>query len=86
MITKYKGIVRNNTIVLEAGVQLPEGTEVEVRLPSGRQRLTRQQRLDKAVNRLRANPITRPIGMQEIIEENKRELEERWQFEDPSGS
>jgi hypothetical protein len=26
----YRGVVRGNAIVLEAGMQLPEGTEVEV--------------------------------------------------------
>jgi hypothetical protein len=68
---RFKGIVRNNVVVLEPDVQLPEGAEVEVRLP------TRRRKLDQAIARLMANRITRPVGMQEIIEEVKREREEQ---------
>ena len=67
----FKGIVLNNVIVLEDGIRLPEGTEVDVVLP------VRRRRLKAAVERLLANPITRPVGIDEIIEENKRELDER---------
>jgi hypothetical protein len=83
---RFKGTVKNNTVVLKEGVRLPDGIEVEVRVPKCRKRATRRERLDQAVQRLLANPITRPIGMQEIIEENKRELEERWQFKRPTES
>lgn len=31
----YKGVVKNNVVMLEEGVKLPEGTEVEV-IPLGR--------------------------------------------------
>jgi hypothetical protein len=68
---RFKGTVKNNVVVLEEGVRLPEGAEVEVRL------MNRQEKLEKAVRRLYANRITRPIGMQELIEEDKQEREER---------
>jgi len=67
----YKGIVKNNTAVLEEGAQLPEGAPVEVRLvepPLSR---------DEAFARVLANPIPYAVGMEEILEEDKREREER---------
>jgi len=67
----YKGIVKNNTAVLEEGAQLPEGAAVEVRLvepPLSR---------DEAFARVLANPIPYAVGMEEILEEDKREREER---------
>ena len=68
---RFNGTVRNNVVVLEEGVHLPDGTEVDVVLPA------RRRKLKEAVQRIRANPITRTIGIDEIIEENKRELDER---------
>jgi hypothetical protein len=68
-----KGTVRNNVIVLEGGIHLPDGTEVEVRLkPSG-------ERRHEPFLRLLRHSITRPIGMEEVIGEDKREREERWE-------
>jgi hypothetical protein len=72
-VKRYKGTVKNNVVVLEAGTHLPEGTEVEVRVPSRRRR-----RDEEAFRRLLSDPITRPVGMEEIIEEDKKEREERW--------
>lgn len=66
-----KGQVKNNVVVLEEGVRLPEGAEVEVRLSR------RRQRLDEAIARLMANRITRPVGIDEIIEQDKQEREDR---------
>ena len=57
---------------VEVTVPLPEGTAVEVRLP------TKQEQLERAAERIRANQIHRYIGMDEIIEEDKREREERY--------
>ena len=70
MIT-CKGIVKKNTVLLEEGACLPEGAKVEVRLvqpPEGR---------EEVFARVLAHPITRPVGIDEIIEEDKREREER---------
>jgi hypothetical protein len=65
--------------VLADGVQLAEGTEVEVRLPVRRREREARKRakLKEAVQRILADPITRPIGMDEIIAEMKQEHEER---------
>ena len=70
MIT-CKGIVRNNTVMLEEGARLPDGAEVEVSLvqpPESR---------EEAFARVLSHPITRPVGIDEILEEEKREREER---------
>lgn len=69
---RFKGVVKNNVVVFEEGVQLPEGTEVEVRVTDLRWK--RQQ----AFERVRRNRITRPVGIDAIIEEDKREREERF--------
>jgi hypothetical protein len=74
-VTTCKGIVKGKVVILEAGAHLPDGAEVEVRLsaPSfGR---------DEAFARVLANRITRYVGMDQIIEEDKQEREEhpdRW--------
>lgn len=68
---RFKGTVLNNVIVLEEGISLPEGTEVDVVLP------VRRRRLKAAVDRILATPIARSVGIDEIIKENKRELDER---------
>lgn len=68
---RLRGTVKNNVIVLEEGVCLPDGTQVDVRLPA------RRSKLHRAVERLLANPIKRRIGIEEIIEENKQELDDR---------
>jgi hypothetical protein len=69
-MTICKGIVKDNVVLLEAGVQLPEGAEVEVRLLE--RPLTRQE----VFARVRTHRILRPVGMDEIIAEDKQEQEE----------
>ena len=69
-MTICKGIVKDNVVFLEAGVQLPEGAEVEVRLLE--RPLTRQE----VVVRVRTHRILRPVGMEEMIAEDKQEREE----------
>ena len=71
---RFKGVVKNHVIVLENGVQLPEGARVEVRMPK---KLSEEKRR-QAFERIRRNPITRYIGIDQIIEEDKKEREERW--------
>ncbi len=68
---RIKGRVQNNLVVLEEGVRLADGTEVDVLLPA------RSRKLKAAVRCLLANPITRAVGIDEIIGENKRELDWR---------
>ena len=71
---RFKGIVKNTVIVLENGVQLPEGAQVEVRLQRNRSEDERREAFD----RIRRNRISRHIGIDEIIEEDKKEREQRW--------
>jgi hypothetical protein len=71
---RFRGTVKNHVIVLDNGALLPEGAIVEVRLPRKRSEEERQ----RAFERIRRNLITRRIGIDEIIEEDKREREERW--------
>jgi hypothetical protein len=65
-----KGVVKNNVVLLEAGAQLPDGAEVEVRLLE--HPLTRQE----VFARVRTHRIRHPVGMDEIIAEDKQEREE----------
>jgi hypothetical protein len=69
-MTICKGIVKDNIVVLEDGARLPDGAEVEVRL------LERPLRCDDAFARVLANRIAHDVGMDEIIEEDKKEREE----------
>ena len=69
-MTICKGIVKDNMVLLEQGVQLPEGAEVEVRL------LERSLARQEVFARVRAHRIRRVIGMDEIIAKDKQEHEE----------
>jgi hypothetical protein len=65
-----KGIVKGQVILVEEGVRLPEGAEVEVRV------LERALTRPEVFARVRAHRIRRPVGMAEILEDDKREREE----------
>ena len=69
-MTTCKGIVKGNVVMLEEGAHLSDGVEVEVRLsaPSFGH--------DEAFVRVLANRMTRYVGMDQIIEEDKHEREE----------
>ena len=71
---RFKGTVKNSVIVLESGVHLPDGAKVVVRL----QRKLSDEKRKHAFERIRRNPITRYVGIDEIIEADKKEREERW--------
>jgi hypothetical protein len=66
----YKGIVKGQVILVEDGVQLPEGAVVEVRV------LERPLTRPEVFARVRAHRIRRPVGMAEILEDDKQEREE----------
>jgi hypothetical protein len=68
----YQGVVKGNVVVLEEGAQLPEGARVAVRMLE-EPLLSR----DEAFEHLLNDPIMRPIGIDEIIQEDKREREVR---------
>jgi len=69
-MTICKGIVKDNMVLLEEGIHLPEGAEVEVRLLD--RLLTRQE----VFARVREHRIMHPVGMDEILAEDKQEHEE----------
>jgi len=77
----FKGTVKNNVIVLENGARLPEGAIVEVRVkhdPEREAKLLEKRRA--AFQRILDHQIPGPVGMAEIIEEDKREREERFDY------
>jgi hypothetical protein len=69
-MTMCKGIVKNNVVLLEEGAHLPEGAQVEVRL------IEHAPAPHEAFARVLANRITRYVGMDKLIEEDKQEREE----------
>jgi hypothetical protein len=69
-MTMCKGIVKNNVVLLEEGAHLPEGAQVEVRL------IEPSPAPHEAFARMLANRITRYVGMDKLIEEDKQEREE----------
>ena len=75
---RFQGTVKNNVIVLENDVNLPEGAIVEVRVkdPDREAKLLEKRRA--AIQRILDHRIPGPVGMAEIIEEDKRERDERW--------
>jgi hypothetical protein len=82
MTYTYKGVVKDNMIVLEGNVRLPEGAEVEVRVhavaPQGAETDGKRQDPFEAVLQHRAVYAGRRIDIDEIIEEEKQDREERF--------
>ena len=70
-MTMCKGVVKNNTVLLEQGAHLPDGAQVEVRL------LDKSATEEDPFTRVLNNPIRYHVGIDEIIEEEKKEREER---------
>ncbi len=78
---RLKGTVRNNVVVLENGVHLREGTTVEVRLKNDPEREAKLfEKRRAAIQRILEHQIPGLVGMAEIVEEDKREHEERWDY------
>jgi hypothetical protein len=77
---RFKGIVKNNVVVLENDARLAEGAIVEVRVKDPERDARLQEKNRKAIEQILAHPIQGPVGMAEIIEEEKREREERWDY------
>ena len=66
------GVVKGNVVELEKNAQLPEGAKVEVRLLDG---AVEDETI--VIDRILQNRITRPVGIDAIIEEMKQDREER---------
>jgi hypothetical protein len=75
---RLKGIVRDSVIVLEKDVHLPEGATVEVRVKDPEREAKLLEKRRAAIQRILEHRIPGPVGMAEIIEEDKRERDERW--------
>lgn len=67
-----KGKVKGNIVVLDEGEKLPDGARVEVRV------VEEHLSAEEAIRRILGNPITKPLGMLEILREDRREREERF--------
>ena len=65
-MTICKGVVKDNMVLLEAGAQLPDGAEVEVRL------LERPQTRQEIFARVRTHRILCSAGMDEILAEARK--------------
>ncbi|MFA0768726.1 MAG: hypothetical protein OXFUSZZB_002054 [Candidatus Fervidibacter sp.] len=67
----YRGVVKDGVIVLEGGVRLPEGVIVEVRVIGWEEAFER-------VLRHRQQNAGYLVGMDEILAEDRKEREERY--------
>ena len=73
----YRGTVKNNKVVLERGVTLPDGAEVEVRLLESKPDSAKRK---AAVARLRAigeKLKGRDVNLSKYVIEAREELEKR---------
>ncbi len=69
---KAKGTVKGNIVVLDEGEKLPDGARVEVRV------IEEPLSAEEAIKRILGNPITKPLGMLELLREDRKEREERF--------
>ncbi len=67
-----KGTVKGNIVVLDEGEKLPDGARVEVRV------IEVSLPPEEAIKRVLDNPITKPVGMLELLKEDRAEWEERF--------
>ena len=67
-----KGTVKGNIVVLDEGEKLPDGARVEIRV------IEEPLSAEEAIKRILSNPINKPLGMLEILREDRREREERF--------
>ena len=66
-----KGTVKGNIVVLDEGEKLPDGARVEVRV------IEATLSAEEAIRRILSNPITEPLGLSELLREDRQEREER---------
>jgi hypothetical protein len=67
-----KGTVKGNIVVLDEGEKLPDGARVEIRV------IEEPLSAEEAIKRILSNPINKPLGMLEILREDRREREKRF--------
>ena len=74
MVQVFEGVVRDNVVVLDDSVRLPEGVRVQVRVESPPTAAADEERDPfDALLRRRAVYAGRRIDMDEIIEEEKQD-------------
>jgi hypothetical protein len=80
VVQVFEGVVRDNVVVLDDSVRLPEGVRVQVRVESPPTAAAADEERDPfdALLRRRAVYAGRRIDMDEIIEEEKQDREERF--------
>jgi len=80
MMRTYEGVVKGNTIVLDSNVRLPEGARVEVHVADASANRSGDGPEDpfEALLQRRAGYEGRGINVEEIIEEEKQDREERF--------
>jgi hypothetical protein len=82
MVCIYKGVVKDNAVRLDQNVRLPEGAMVEVHVqaqsPEETEPTDDQQDPFEALLKRRAAYAGRRIGIDEIIEAEKQDREERF--------
>jgi hypothetical protein len=76
----FEGVVKDNTIVLDQSVRLPEGARVQVHVESPPAADPKNEEPDpfEALLKRSAAYAGRRIGMDEIIEQEKQDREERF--------
>ncbi len=67
-----KGTVKGNIVVLDEGEKLPDGARVEVQV------IEQTFSAEEAIRRILSNPITKPLGLSELLREDRQEREERF--------
>jgi len=65
-----KGMVKGNIVVLDEGEKLPDGARVEVWV------IEEPLSAEEAIKRILNNPITKPVGLLELLREDRSEREE----------
>ncbi len=72
-----KGTVKGNIVVLDEGEKLPDGARVEVQVIEQTFSAEELRQREEVFRRIIAHAVPRPVGMDEILRENRQELEER---------
>jgi len=65
-----KGTVKGNIVVLDEGEKLPDGARVEVWV------IEEPLSAEEEIKRILNNPITKPVGLLELLREDRSEREE----------
>ncbi len=73
-----KGTVKGNIVVLDEGESLPDGARVEIGVIEMKLPLEERRKREEIFNRILSHQINRYVGMNELLREERQELEERY--------